>query len=127
MACETLPAAEQACVNIPLVRGDDYEITYRIWEDDAKTIPLDLSLYAIKMEIRQGGGDMWSPVSTRTESDMDINGNDLTLRFNEDDPVYARNYRTLFYDIAFTRISDGWVSHWIKGQILITKSETKTW
>lgn len=77
------------------------------------------------MEIRQGGGTMWPPVSVRTETDLSVSGNTLTITFNPDDAVYQRDYRTLFYDVAFTK--DGVTKHWLKGQITIIKSETETW
>lgn len=122
MACETLSTPGQGCLNIPLIRGDYRQVPMAIVINDE---PLALADYSIKMEIRQGGGTMWTPVSARTEADLQVNGNEMTVTFEPDDAVYQRDYKTLFYDIAFTK--DGVTKHWIKGQISIIKSETKTW
>lgn len=122
MACETLSTPGQGCLNIPLIRGDYRQVPMAIVINGE---PLVLADYSIKMEIRQGGGTMWPPVSVRTEADLQVNGNEMTVTFKPDDAVYKRDYKTLFYDIAFTK--DGVTKHWIKGQISIIKSETKTW
>lgn len=122
MACTTLSTPGQGCLNIPLIRGDYRRIPAAIVINGD---PIDLSEYVIKMEIRQGGGTMWPPVSVRTETDLSVSGNTLTITFNPDDAVYQRDYRTLFYDVAFTK--DGVTKHWLKGQITIIKSETETW
>lgn len=122
MACTTLSAPGQGCINIPLIRGDYREIPIDISINGS---PIELSDYTIRMEIRQGGGGTWPPVSVRTEADLAVIGNQLTITFPPDDAVYQRAYGTLFYDIAFT--TGGVTKHWIKGQIIITKSETITW
>lgn len=122
MACETLSTPGQGCLNIPLIRGDYREVPIAIVINGEA---IDLSTYAIKMEIRQGGGTHFPPVSVRTEADLQVNGNEMTVTFEPDDAVYQRDYKTLFYDISFTK--DGVTKHWIKGQISITKSETVTW
>lgn len=122
MACETLSTPGQGCLNIPLIRGDYRQVPMAIVINDE---PLALADYSIKMEIRQGGGTMWPPVSVRTEADLQVNGNEMTVTFEPDDAVYQRDFKTLFYDIAFTK--DGVTKHWIKGQISITKSETISW
>lgn len=123
MACTTLPADVQGCINIPLIRGDDKTITLTFDDDGGN--PIDLEAYDIRMEIRQGGGYS-NVVSVKTPSqDMVVSGNQLDIAFDEDDAVYQRDYGTLSYDIAF--IKDDVTQHWIKGQITITKSVTETW
>lgn len=122
MACTTLSTPGQGCLNIPLIRGDYRQVPIAVVIND---VAINLQDYTIKMEIRQGGGTMWTPVSVRTEADLAITGNQLTITFEPDDAVYQRDYRVLFYDIAFTK--DGVTKHWIKGQISIIKSETTTW
>lgn len=123
MACTTLPADVQGCINIPLIRGDDKTITLTFDDDGGN--PIDLEAYDIRMEIRQGGGYS-NVVSVKTPSqDMVVSGNQLDIVFDEDDAVYQRDYGTLSYDIAFTK--DDVTQHWIKGQITITKSVTETW
>jgi hypothetical protein len=123
MACVQLPADVQGCLNIRLIRGDDKEITLTFDDDGGN--PIDLSLYDIMMEVRQGGMS-YAPVSVKQPgSGMDVNVNVLTLSFTETDAVYQRDYGVLDYDIAFTK--DDVTQHWIKGQITITKSVTETW
>src|SRR5690554_1750053 len=123
MACETLPADIQGCINIPLIRGDDKRIEM-LFTDDTEA-PIDLIDYDIKMEARQGGVENTMPVATFAPGDgMEIDDNKLTIVFAENSPIFQRNYRALDYDIAFT--NDDVTQHWIKGQISITKSETVT-
>lgn len=123
MACTTLPADIQGCLNIPLIRGDDKELTLTF--NDGDDNPIDISGYTIRMEVRQGGSYS-AVVSTKTPTEgMTVSGNQLSIVFEEDDAVYQRDYGTLSYDIAFTK--DDVTQHWIKGQITITKSVTETW
>ena len=123
MACTTLPPDIQGCLNIPLVRGDDKELTLTFTDGDST--PIDLTGYDIKMEVRQGGSYS-SVVSVKTPSEgITVSGNQLSIVFGEDDAVYQRDYGVLSYDIAFT-LADI-TQHWIKGQIIITKSITETW
>src|SRR5690606_27591629 len=123
MACVQLPADIQGCLNISLIRGDDKEITLTFDDDGGN--PIDLTGYDIKMEVRQGGSYS-SVVSVKTPvNGIAVNGNQLSIVFGEDDAVYQRDYGALLYDIAFTK--DDITQHWIKGQILITKSITETW
>lgn len=123
MACATLPADIQGCLNINLVRGDDKTITLTF--NDGNDAPIDLDPYDIRMEIRQGGSYS-SVVAVKTPSEgMVVTGNQIDIVFAENDAVYQRDYGVLSYDIAFT--SGGITQHWIKGQITITKSITETW
>lgn len=123
MACTTLPADVQGCLNISLIRGDDKEITLTFNDDSGN--PIDLAGHEIKMEVRQGSSYS-QPVSVKQPgSGLDVNGNVLTLTFTDTDAVYQRDYGVLSYDIAFTK--DDVTQHWIKGQIVITKSITETW
>lgn len=123
MACATLPADIQGCINIQLIRGDDKRIEM-LFTDDTDA-PIDLTDYVIKMEARQGGGGIPAVATFTPGNGLEIDGNKLTLVFAENSPIFQRNYRALDYDIAFT--NDDVTKHWIKGQISITKSETVTW
>ena len=124
MACETLPADVQGCININLIRGDDK--TIEMLFDDPGGAAIDLESYDIRMEARQGGSDGAMPVATFTPGDgLLVAFNELKVEFKADSPIFQRNYRALDYDIAFTK--DGVTQHWIKGQITITKAETVTW
>lgn len=123
MACTTLPADIQGCLNFSLIRGDSKEITLTF--NDGDDNPIDLSGYAIKMEIRMGG-HYSPPVSTKQPGQgMVVSGNALTIQFTPTDAVYKSSQSTWGYDIAFT--SNDVTQHWIKGQITIIKSETETW
>lgn len=125
MACATLPADIQGCLNIGLIRGDSRTVTMLFWSDEAQTIPIDIEPYTILMEIREAG-DCTPVISSKSPGNgMTVSGNQLNIVFEQNDAVYQRGYKVLFYDIAFTLGTE--TKHWIKGQILITKSETKTW
>lgn len=125
MACVTLPADIQGCLDIGLIRGDSRTVTMFFWSDEAWMIPIDIEPYTIRMEIRQNSTQ--GAVSVKQPGGgMTVAGNRLDIVFNADDAVYQKpGYSPLFYDIAFTL--NGETKHWIKGQILITKSETRTW
>lgn len=123
MACETLVPDIQGCLNIPLIRGDDKQFTLTFTDGD--NVPIDLSGYLIKMEIRQGGLSS-PPIETKSPGEgITVSGNVMTIIIEENDAIYQRNYGTLSYDIAFT-LNDI-TQHWIKGEIIITKSITETW
>lgn len=123
MACATLPADVQGCLNIPLIRGDDKELTLTF--NDGDNNPIDLSDYEIRMEIRMGDSYQ-NPISIKSPgTGMTVAGNTLTVSFEANDAVYRSSQSVWGYDIAFTK--DNVTQHWIKGQITITKSVTETW
>lgn len=113
----------QDCLTISLIRGDDSNILLTFFDDSSGVdVPLDLSGYDIRMEIKPVHGIGGSYLKT-VDKGLSKNGNKLNISFPNTDPIFSCSVKSYNYDILF--VDNGASNHWIYGNILITESITK--
>lgn len=127
MSCNNqISPVEQDCLTINLIRGDDANILMTFFDDSSGTdIPIDLSGYDIRMEIKAVCSLGYGPFIKTIGNGLTVLSNQLNINFHKSDPIFQIFNPELTYDIAF--VINNQSNHWVSGSIIITDSNTITW
>lgn len=119
---QTVSTISLAALDITAYAGDTFALILLFFNDDAGTIPMDLTQFTWKMQIKKAPIGPVALELNQSDDSLIVGGGDL----NEMILVKLINLKggTYFYDIQATNTLDNFITSFVGGKFIIVQDTT---